>query len=417
MVVVVGVDPLAEAPVLALALRQVVRAGGRVVVFDPRAVELPCAFEHHAVTQEQMLRALSAPEEYETLELLRQQMEMAKQPLLIGGGDLLGGEGLQLLIRLSESSSTTQDCLIFPVLHGANSFAGGLLSSDEVQRDLLEDLENGKVRGLVCLENDPALEHSEPGRMQLALARLELLAVFDHLPTHTVSAASCFLPTRTLYECGGTFINNEGRMQAFDPVIEPGLPLEVTGAGNHPPRQFEQITPGTDPRSAVHLLQWLLKDPQDLLGLRRQIVAECACLRDLERLTAGDNGRRIADCGEPLEVNRLEIWDQQGDLRLLPIAARYGGDQHSRLSPPLASRLQQPCLWLHPEEAAARGFVAGQQLRLHTALGHFHLPLELKAGMVRGRVMVPCLPGTPLEVFTPGGLSLPCQLYAEADDA
>ncbi|WP_020674915.1 NADH-quinone oxidoreductase subunit NuoG [Geopsychrobacter electrodiphilus] len=417
LVVVVGVDPLAEAPVLALALRQVVRSGGRVVVFDPRPVELPCEFEHYAVTQEKILRALSAPEEHEKLESLRQQMEAAQRPLLVGGGDLLGGEGFKLLRRFSESCCDTHDCLIFPVLHGANSFGGGLLSSGEPQRDLLEDLENGKVRGLICLENDPAIEHCEPGRMQLALARLELLAVFDHLPTHTVAAASHFLPTRTLYECGGTFINNEGRMQAYAPLLDPGLPLEVTGAGSHPPRQFEKTTPGGAPASAVHLLQLLLKDRQDLFGLRRQIVAECSCLRDLERLSPGDSGRRIADCGERVEESRLEIWEQQGDLRLLPISARYGSDQQSRLSQPLAPRLQQPCLWMHPEEAAVRGFVEGQQLRLRTALGHFHLPLQLKPTMARNRVLIPCLPGTPLEVFTPGGLSLPCQLYAEAEDA
>ncbi|MCF6178452.1 MAG: molybdopterin-dependent oxidoreductase, partial [Geopsychrobacter sp.] len=417
LVVVAGVDPLAEAPVLALALRQVVRAGGRVVVLDPRPVELPCAFEHHAMTQEALLRALAAPEDHELLESLRQQMEAAQKPVLVGGGDLLGGAGLKLLLRFSESCCDQHDCLIFPVLHGANSFGCGLLDDAGPQRDLLDDLENGQVRGLICLANDPAIEHCEPGRMQLALSRLDLLVLFDHLPTHTLSGANFFLPTRTLYECGGTFINNEGRMQAFDPVMEPGLSIAVSADGGHPLRRFEIIPPGSAPRSAVHLLQWLLKDRQDLFSLRRQIVQERTCLRDIEHLEAGDSGRRLADCGERLLESRLEIWEQNGDLRLLPVMARYGGDQHSRLSRHLASRLQSPCLWLHPAEAAVRGFVEGQQVRLHTSLGHFRLPLRLKATMAQGRAMLPCLPGTPLEVFTPGGLSLSCQLYAEVDDA
>jgi NADH-quinone oxidoreductase subunit G len=417
LILVVGADPLAEAPVLALALRQAVRAGARLVVVDPRPVELPCQFEHHALTQEQLLRALAAPEEHDLLESLRRQLESAQKPVLVGGGDLLGGEGFKLLRRFSESCCDSHDCLIFPVLHGANSFGGGLLSAGKGRVDLLDDLESGKVRGLVCLENDPAIEHPEPGRMQLALARLELLAAFDHLPTRTVMAAGFFLPTRTLYESGGVFINNEGRMQAFDPVIEPGVPIEVTGKGQHPPRSFEAVMPGSAPKSAVYLLQWLLKDPQDLAALRRQVVKERPCLRDLEKLAAGDAGRRIADCGDGLEETRLEIWDQSGDLRLLPITARYGSDHPSSLSRHLASRMQQPCLWLHPEEAAARGFVEGTQLHLRTALGHFRLSLRLKKTMARGRVMLPCLPGTPLEVFSPGGLSLPCQLYLEADDA
>ncbi len=418
LVLVAGVDPLAEAPVLALALRQVVRAGGRVVVLDPRPVELPCEFEHHSLTQEALLRGLSAPEENELLESLRQQLEAAHHPVLVGGGDLLGGAGLLLLRRFSESCCGDSDCLIFPVLHGPNSYGGGLLEEPgERQRDLLEDLENGKVRALICLEADPAIEHPDPGRMQLALARLDLLAVFDHLPTHSVAAANIFLPTRTLFECGGTYVNNEGRMQAFAPVIEPGIPLEVSGGGGHPLRQFDSGVPGSAPHSAIHLLQQLLKDRQDLFGLRRQIVEEIPCLRDLDRLEAGDSGRRMADCGESLEESRLEIWAQEGELRLLPVMARYGGDQYSRLSQPLASRLQQPCLWIHPLEAAERGFGEGQRVVLRTAVGHFRLSLSCKEKMVRGRVMLPCLPGTPLEVFTPGGLSIPCQLYAEDDNA
>lgn len=415
-VLVVGVDPLSEAPVLALALRQVVRAGGRVVVLDPRPVELPCEFEHHALTQEALLRGISAPEEDVLFEGLRQGLEASRKPVLVGGGDLLGGEGLRLLLQFSESCCGAHDCLIFPVLHGPNSYAGGLLA-EKGDRDLLEDLENGKVRALICLEADPAIEHPDPGRMQLALSRLEFLAVFDHLPTHSVSAATVFLPTRTLYECGGTFINNEGRMQAFDPVLEPGIPLADIASGNHPSRTFEEVVPGSDACSAVDLLQWLLKDRSSLSELRRQSVQEVPCLRDLDRLEAGDSGRRVADCPDSLEESRIEIWSQEGELRLLPILARYGGDQHSRLSLPLSSRRVTPCLWIHPDEGIQRGFVDGQQVVLRTAVGHFHLPLQFKARMVRGRLMVPCLPGTPLEVFTPGGLSIPCQLYPEADNA
>lgn len=418
LILVVGVDPLAEAPVLALALRQAARAGARIVVLDPRPVELPCDFEHHPLTQEALLRGLSAPEEHELLETLRLQLEAAQRPVLVGGGDLLGGEGLRLLLRFSESCCDTHDCLIFPVLHGPNSFGGGLLGqTGDSNRNLLEDIEGGKVKALLCVEADPAIEHSEPGRMQLALARLELLAVFDHLPTSSVAAAAIFLPTRTLYESGGTFINNEGRMQAFAPVLEPGIPLAVTGGGGHPLRQFEETPPGSAPRSAVDILQWLLKEAGGLNALRRQIAAEIPCLRDLERLEAGDSGRRLADCADMLEESRVEIWAQEGELQVLPITTAYGSDHALRWSRSLASRIEPACLWIHPEEAAARGFADGQQVVLQTTVGHFHLPLKFKTQMARSRLLVPCLAGTPLEVFTPGGLSIPCKLCAEVDNA
>ena len=45
-VLVAAADPLNEAPMLALALRQAARQGARVVVLDPRPVWLPLEFQH-----------------------------------------------------------------------------------------------------------------------------------------------------------------------------------------------------------------------------------------------------------------------------------------------------------------------------------------------------------------------------------
>ncbi len=45
-ILVVGADPVNEAPMLALALRQAWLKGGAVAVLDPRPVFLPFEFEH-----------------------------------------------------------------------------------------------------------------------------------------------------------------------------------------------------------------------------------------------------------------------------------------------------------------------------------------------------------------------------------
>jgi len=58
LVVLVGADPQAEGPLLALAVRQAVRAGGQVVVIDPRPVELPCRFTPLPLVAEQLGDAL-----------------------------------------------------------------------------------------------------------------------------------------------------------------------------------------------------------------------------------------------------------------------------------------------------------------------------------------------------------------------
>ena len=45
-ILLAAADPLNEAPMLALALRQAVRRGARVYVLDPRPVQLPLEFVH-----------------------------------------------------------------------------------------------------------------------------------------------------------------------------------------------------------------------------------------------------------------------------------------------------------------------------------------------------------------------------------
>ena len=53
-VLAVGVDPVNEAPMLALAMRQAFRKGARVTVVDPRPVSLPFAFDHIPVRTGEM---------------------------------------------------------------------------------------------------------------------------------------------------------------------------------------------------------------------------------------------------------------------------------------------------------------------------------------------------------------------------
>ena len=59
-IVLVGADPVNEAPMLALALRQAQRRGAKVVVLDPRPVFLPFEFEPLPVPPGQLDAALGA---------------------------------------------------------------------------------------------------------------------------------------------------------------------------------------------------------------------------------------------------------------------------------------------------------------------------------------------------------------------
>ena len=227
LLLVAGVDPLAEAPMLAVALRQAVRNGGQVMLYDPRPVELPCSFDHQRLSPLELQDFLR--DGGDDGRHLRDLLSRAKQPVLVGGGDLLGASGLLRLQELAtQLSSLERPCLVFPVLGGPNSFGSALFSLPQ-QEPLLARLESGRVRMLVCLESDPLQEAPDAERVAAALAKLEKLAVIDYLPTPMSSQADLFIPSCPPVESQGTYINNEGRMQRFGRVLEPGEPIRETG--------------------------------------------------------------------------------------------------------------------------------------------------------------------------------------------
>ncbi len=387
LVVLFGADPLAEGPTLALALRQVVRAGGAVIVYDPRPLELPCEFDHQSLTPVQLHELLSA-EKGPEIDRLCELLQRAAQPVLVGGGDLLGAGGLLKLKKLAKRvSNAERACLLLPLLGAANSFGAALLSPAE-QDDLLTRLETGRVKMLVCLETDPLLEAPQGERFADALAKLDELVVFDYLPTPLSVHASLFLPTCAPLETVGTFVNNGGRMQRFAPVIEPGLPIAVTGDGDHPPREFLSATPGDEPRPAWQLLQWLMDDRRELSQLHGQMVAQLPRLDGLTELRPGDSGLRVRNADERSVIVEDLPEQPAGTLQLLVSPARYGSDLCSRFSAKLTPRFSPAILRLNPQDAAERELSAGDPVVLDCDLGSFKFCLQLSEQLAAGCALV-----------------------------
>ena len=102
-VLVIGADPLNEAPMLALSLRQVQRRGGHVTVIDPRGVRLPFDFDHWAVhpsaisaivealIQEIGGHGKTAPAVSTTFDVttLARRLNASPRPIVVCGTDIL----------------------------------------------------------------------------------------------------------------------------------------------------------------------------------------------------------------------------------------------------------------------------------------------------------------------------------------
>lgn len=426
LVVLFGAEPLAEGPMLALAIRQAVRNGGKAVVIDPRPVQLPCAASYLSMAPERLSQVLLAlgkndlsafdADERTQLEALAEQLRSAQRPVLVGGADLLGGTGIDALCTAAEQLSSTQASVgVFVMLAGPNSYGGALLAGDGPDFDtLLDAIQEGSVRALVCLESDPFREASDPARAQAALGHLDLLVSFDSTPNLAAQRADIFLPTRANAEMAGSYINNEGRMQAFLPVIAPGVPIRETGAGKHPLREFFQTTPGSTPEADWLLLAALLEREQTLVELRESIEQDHSQFAGLSSIAGETTGVRLAARGTvpPAEDQELPHAPGTEALSLMAITAQVGSHWLAHLSSPLAATEPQPYVLLHPELAADLGLKAGLQARLTTHYGHCHVVIHVDANMVKGLVLAPQLWDTALEAMVPGG-RLDCRLEKE----
>ncbi len=281
-ILALGADPVNEAPMLALALRQAWRRGAQVAVLDPRPVSLPLAFEHLPLRPGDLEPAMavlaaaalgkerlpagwgelppngnfSSPLQ-DRLAALGGLLGRSRRPVLICGADIVRATTPDLAADLALGLLGAGLAPgLFYLLPGANAFGAGLLSPAAGQSPLLEALEAGQVKALIAVENDLRWDYPDQGRLALALDKLELLVALDYLPSATVQRADIVFPTLTLFEKSpAAFINQEGRVQQAQPVHLGGAPIAQISPEKHPPRTYLNFIPGGEPRPAAEILR------------------------------------------------------------------------------------------------------------------------------------------------------------------
>ena len=396
-------------------------------MIDPRPTKLPCTTSHLPLAPERLPEILAAlgenalssldAQERALLEGLIEQLNSAQRPVLVGGADLLGGKGVDALCSAAAELSTKDRTVgVMALLAGPNSYGGALLAGDGPGFDtILDAIQEGIVRALVCLESDPFREAMDSARAQAALGRLELLVSFDATPSLAAQRADIFLPARANAEMAGSYINNEGRVQAFLPVIDPGLPIRETGAGNHPPREFFHETPGSAPKADWWLLAQLLEQKADLADVRNAIEQSDERFAGLSAIVAETDGLRLSAKGSlpPAEDKELPHAAVPDTLTLLAVAGPVGSHWLAHLSSPLEATEPLPYVCLHPELADKLGLEAGDPARMTTHFGHCHVIIRVEEQMMSGLVLAPQLWETALEGMVPGS-RLDCQLEKEA---
>ncbi|HEX4872206.1 MAG TPA: NADH-quinone oxidoreductase subunit NuoG [Nevskiaceae bacterium] len=145
----------------------------------------------------------------------------AKAPLVVSG-TAAGSVALleaaaNLAWALQARNPATRMVLSVPEV---NSLGLALLPSAGAVDEALAALAAGEADALVVLETD-LYRHAAAERVEAALAAAKAVVVIDHSATATSARASALLPAATVFESDGSFVNYEGRAQRHFQVFDP----------------------------------------------------------------------------------------------------------------------------------------------------------------------------------------------------
>jgi NADH-quinone oxidoreductase subunit G len=383
-ILITGADLLNEAPMLAIALRQAQRNNCRIWVADPRSIDLPFPFEQIPCNNHTMLELLqqvidqlcNTPGTYSSrVQTLADGLSNSKQPVIICGTEIPTADIIVKTGELTRILKTRKDSAgLFFVLPHANSYGAAMLFSDHQPiESILDKIQQDEVKAVIFLESDVWEQFPDRKRLELALEKLELIVTMDCLKNPLYHKAHIQVPTQSIFEAGGIYVNQEGRPQYSHIAHSGGLPISVTGQGSHPPRTFQNHIPGADmlpawktilnisktmPIASVEdILTWMEKTFPQLSGLSKMHDRDVRLYGGNPSLSAPDNTR------------------SETGFEILAVASVFGDELLSTYSSCLEDSGEKHIQVSHVD-AQALGIVHGDSIVLD--LPHESLELEAR---------------------------------------
>jgi NADH-quinone oxidoreductase subunit G len=436
VILVVGADPVNEAPMLALSIRQAVRNGAEVLILDPRPLEQPFDFRQLAVGPQGIHRLLerflsayradghSNDIRDETgpgsdLRDLLDFLGRSGRTAVICGTDIVDH---RIVFRCAELvSRLRQPAGMLCPLPGPNAYGTALINREpRAIEDLLENIERGDLKAVLLVEADLFWDFPDRDRVSRAFKRVELLAALDYVSTQTAQAASVFIPTRTIYESGGIFINHEGRLRSAPPVFKGGTPIGITGHGGHPPREFGKAIPGGDTRAAWEILVEMDGEPDGTSRpkLLKWMGDACPDLTGALQ-SPGNTDERVLSKAPPPGPEypcgpETEPGDETG-FEVLMTEDVFGTEILSSHSPCLKPLTKAPLVWMNTQSAEALGL--NGQGSVWISVDTFRMKWELKISPMvpEGIIIMPRLAHAERRVPDLGGRRLKMNQLSGAD--
>ena len=440
-VLLFGVDPSEELPILDLHLkRAVLRGGVKLIIAHARKIELTrydgpyLAYlpGGESLLVNRLLQAVQGSdlsEEESAIQAAAKLLKESERTLIVYGPmaargesgpgvrDSLerlaqaGGEGARLAyVGLDGNAQGCRDMGVLPdrlpgqfplddadaktrleVLWGCNL-------SDSPGYTYKQMLDSQEMKALFVNGANPAAESPD---WAASLEELELLVVTDLLPTETAQKADVVLPAQGWAESDGTYTNLERRVQRAPKAV-------------------------TDPKSRAapdwmifaHLAKQMSADwPfSDAHSVTAEITRAVPAYAELTWEALGDQGRQwdadsapVADvsAGRTAEgIPESAAGDAEYPLNLVTGTVLYDGGTLFSLTDQMHGMAHGATVTLNPADASAFGLDAGIAVTVRSEQGNLDLTLAVDAQVQTGCAWIPeSLPGAPVGALLNGSFT------------
>ncbi len=381
VLLVAGASLIDEAPMAALAARQVARRGGKVFVVGPIERYLNDVATVISTAPTQIAAALASLTAKlgatggEGLDAAANALGSAQRPGILLGSDLMDGPayvaGAALAKAVRVRQAATRFGCLFP---GPNGFGATAMARSGLA-GILADLAAGKLRAAVLVECEVS---SWDAKAVAALRKLDLLMVLDYLPGTLHEAAHVFLPTTVTYESQGSYVNRGGRLQAFAPARLPGLSVRDRVQNEDFPRDYHVAPPESSARMAWEALEALRVSAVGQPRARSLAELRTACARatplwaPLADLQAGSEGVRLDLTALEAPASAAPAFASSGDgLAVYRMDRTLGSELLSRVSAPIQKMAGPALAYVSAADAQRFGNGGSTALTLNGATIEF----------------------------------------------
>ncbi|NJE77262.1 formate dehydrogenase subunit alpha [Thermococcus sp. ES12] len=247
--------------------------------------------------------------------------------------------------------------------------------------ELWEAIENGDVRALYIVGENPAVSEANFARVREALRKLDLLVVQDIFMTRTARYAHYILPASAFCEKDGSYMNSERRIQWSHKVCEPlgdskpdweiltmlgralGLPGFDYASLEEITAEYFRLFPELEDRSVEEL-----KTGEGIFLPRKR-------LHTWEFSTPDGKARLIA-------VERISPWEKPDSeypfiLTTVRLISHYNTGEMTLRSPSLVRFMGEPKVFMNTMDARKLGIDDGDWVEIETRRGRVRMRVKL----------------------------------------